>query len=88
MISNIGLQPGEHGIIIGKTGCGKSVLAKHLLQISTYKNLIIIDPKREFESSGLVVTDKANIRLSSFHFRPYETDLTNLSVYDTVLKNA
>lgn len=46
----IKILPGEHVAIMGTTGSGKSVLARHLL--STLKRAVIIDPKFEWKAEG------------------------------------
>jgi energy-coupling factor transporter ATP-binding protein EcfA2 len=83
---NLKPSTGEHGVFIGKTGTGKSELAKRLLP----KNKIaIIDPKQEFDfDSSIKVYDKAkNIirdKPTRFIFRPHAENLSNLSEYDVV----
>lgn len=50
---------GSRSILAGKTGCGKTTLAQHLLNHylqSGYPSIVCIDPKGTFKLSGQVIT--------------------------------
>ncbi len=49
--------PGEHSILIGQTGTGKSTLARYLLDSERYN--VIVDPKGDFELPGWMITEPA-----------------------------
>ena len=44
-IKNLLPRKTERMLIVGTTGCGKTTLAKHLLEASRYPRILVIDPK-------------------------------------------
>jgi DNA helicase HerA-like ATPase len=72
---------------MGLTGCGKSVLAKNILNET--KNVVIVDPKREFHFNGALVTDKINNKLFQYPtiFRPSVHDIDNIKVYNSLFEH-
>lgn len=84
----LGISPdvGEHGLIIGLTGCGKSYLAHQLLY--GHKNIVVIDPKREFELAGatIVQTPDQFIRCKRYPiiYRPIKELLASVGAYNEV----
>lgn len=82
------LRNDQRGAIIGRTGTGKSFLAKRLLPRSG--NLAIIDPKREFDFDTCVVYNAVDkiIKAKSkrFIYRPDPDRLTDLTEYDKLYK--
>ena len=85
---NLCLRPDERGAIIGRTGTGKSFLARHLLP--TRGALAIIDPKRGFDVPKVPVFENAKeiIRRKPprFIYRPNAEHMTDIAAYDAVYK--
>jgi energy-coupling factor transporter ATP-binding protein EcfA2 len=83
------LNRGQHGIIIGRTGCGKSVLANNLIPATG--KVCIVDPKRMFTCSYNlpIYTTASSILLMKpkrFIYRPNPNELDNLNAYNSVYK--
>lgn len=81
------LGQGQHGAIIGRTGCGKTVLARALLPSTG--PLAIIDPKRAFKYPAPVFDNVKQLRRQKpqrFIFRPRPDDLSNLDLLNDVYK--
>jgi energy-coupling factor transporter ATP-binding protein EcfA2 len=86
------LDRDQRGALIGKTGSGKTYLAKAMLRRHT-GNLCILDPKRmflktgDFEDLGLdmVCSSLAEVKFwrpRRFVYRPRPDDFGNLAAYD------
>lgn len=48
----ITIAPSERAAIVGRTGSGKTTLARRL--VGTYRNLVVIDPKWRFELARMI----------------------------------
>lgn len=81
------LKAGEHGAIVGRTGSGKTVLARAILPAAG--RLAIIDPKRAFKYPAPVFDSIKQIKRQKpdrFIFRPRPDDLTNIALLDEVYR--
>jgi len=52
-MTRITIAPSERAAIVGRTGSGKTTLARQL--VGTYRNLVVIDPKWRFELARTMV---------------------------------
>jgi len=98
-LADLRINRDERAAIIGKTGTGKSFLAKRLIgqpNLETEKHVerqtLIIDSKRTFKIDGYrIVHDPKHINLKKDKFiiyRPDEKFLTDLAAYNEVYKKA
>lgn len=87
MAISIKLLKGERGALIGQTGTGKSLLAKHYLLPQTGR-LAILDPKGEFDFGGLDVFDTVREiekrRPDRFIYRPVRGELRDFHAHDAI----
>lgn len=84
----IEVLPGERCFIAGTTGCGKTELAKQILQFCT--NIYAIDSKGDFNlRNAIIVTSPSGIAIKTdgrpVIYRP-EPEFCNKEDYDLVLK--
>lgn len=89
-ISDISPKRGERAVIIGFSGSGKSNLAKALL-ISIRQPVIVIDPKREWDSTGYLVVNRVRhipklIGNRKVLFQPIIAEFDDVNVYNHVYK--
>lgn len=85
------LLPGEHGVLVGITGSGKSVLSQAIIRRSNAPRVVIVDPKRMYtlpwrRDEQKVITSANGIskRDGIYIFRPNREDLLNPTIYDRV----
>lgn len=78
----------QRAILAGMTECGKTTLAKRILENAEYPNIVIIDPKGTFRFPGRVVTtpdELSGLTDSVIIYRPGYEHLF-MADYDRVLK--
>jgi energy-coupling factor transporter ATP-binding protein EcfA2 len=86
-ITNLKPNKGEHCLIVGVTGSGKSVLSQQLLPATG--NLCIIDPKRMYDTNLPVFTEAKKIikkKPKRFCYRPNLSEYTDVEAYDMVYR--
>ena len=89
-VNDFKLEKGQRGIIIGRTGTGKTHLAKFL--IPTEEPIALFDPKRELDYKDNRVKIYHSLTAikvrqpDRFMYRPSEDDVDNLRMYSDVLK--
>lgn len=84
----LALNPDQRGAIIGKTGTGKSYLARRLLPKKSA--LAIIDPKQQFDFPNCKIYDSADKILkekpSRFIYRPKPENMSNIADYNKIYR--
>ncbi len=82
------IEPGERCIIAGTTGCGKTELAKQILQYST--NIYAIDSKGDFNLNRAIIIDSPEKIAIKTDGRPViyrpNPEFWTVEDYDSVLK--
>lgn len=90
-LEDIATKPGERSVIIGLSGCGKTNLARELINV--IPDAVIIDSKREWPHEGYNVITRAvelpwQLKLGRFPilYKPGPHEFSNLKVYDRIFE--
>lgn len=81
-------MPGEHGVIIGKTGSGKSVLAATVLAKSypMFANVAVIIPKQDTGFLSLLPFNTGKFTKTKVYV-PSAKEFQDIGYYDGILKD-
>lgn len=89
-LDTIAPAPGQRGVIVGRTGTGKSTLARALVyMMATRQRLVIIDPKGDFSPPvpcTLITAPGQAVRARNIIYRP-SIDSDVVSDVDSILRS-
>ena len=66
--ANLTIRDGETMVIIGRSGCGKTVLLRHMIGlVQPDSGQVIVDGQEVSQLSGPTLEDRKSTRLNSSH---------------------